>query len=823
VCAEGDPDAFVTKTATLPTVIAGGIASYTITVTAGGDANSTNVELTDVLPTGFSWTLGGADAGACSPGPPGPIAGTTTLTCSFGTMASGTSKTITVSTQTSASRCPAGVMITNTATLTAHGDSNPGNNSSGPVTITVKCPDVSVVKTTTTPTITAGAGATYKVVVTANGSSDSMNVVLTDPLPAGLTWTVGGPDAGACSPGSPVTGGNTLTCAFGTMAQNTTKTITLTATTSATSCPAINNTASVSSDGDTNSSNNTSGPVKITVSCADVKVVKTTTTPAIAAGDQASYSVVVTANGPGTSTNVTLSDTLPAGLNWTVGGQDAGACSPASPVTGGTTLTCGFGSVAQGTTKTITLSAVTTAANCSAINNTASVSATGDANSSNNTSGPIRITVNCPDVSVNKTTTTPTMSAGGTASYTVTVTAGGTGSSSNVVLTDTLPSGLIWTVGGANAASCSPASPVAGGTTLTCNFGTLGQGSTRAITVGAVTTAASCPAIYNTAGVGATVDGNSNNNSSGPVKITVNCADVRVTKTTTTPTISAGGIAGYTVTVTAGGTGSSSNVVLTDTLPSGLGWTVGGVSAASCSPASPVAGGTTLTCNFGTLAQASTRTITLTATTDATSCPSISNTATVSASIDGGTTNNTTGPVVIAVNGCAVTRGKTVGFWRNVNGHAILDPGGEGNIDTPMSIGGATRGFRATTTAQSDKILGNGVCEPGSPAIFLTPCSLSAGLGVNTLENLAGQTLALTYNIGRIAGYTSHTISTLGCVNKLTSALTSAPLSLSPNSSVSNVLAAANKLINGSKSGGTTTQTQTAEMNGLLGGCINAE
>ena len=211
VCAEGNPDAFVVKTATVPTVIAGGIASYTITVTAGGDANSTNVKLTDVLPTGFNWTLGGTDAAACSPGPPGPIAGNTTLTCTFGTMASGASKTITLSTQTSTSRCPAGVTIMNTATLTADGDSNTSNNSSGPITITVKCPDVSVVKTTTTPTITAGATATYNVVVTANGSGNSTNVVLTDVLPAGLAWTVGGRTEASCSPASPVAGGTTLT------------------------------------------------------------------------------------------------------------------------------------------------------------------------------------------------------------------------------------------------------------------------------------------------------------------------------------------------------------------------------------------------------------------------------------------------------------------------------------------------------------------------------------------------------------------------------------------------------------------------------------
>ena len=80
----------------------------------------------------------------------------------------------------------------------------------------------------------------------------------------------------------------------------------------------------MSSDADTNSSNNTSGPVKITVNCAaDVKVVKTTTTPTVTAGGQASYGITVTANGPASSTNVVLTDLLPAGLTWTVGGRTA--------------------------------------------------------------------------------------------------------------------------------------------------------------------------------------------------------------------------------------------------------------------------------------------------------------------------------------------------------------------------------------------------------------------------------------------------------------------------------------------------------------------
>jgi uncharacterized repeat protein (TIGR01451 family) len=296
-----------------------------------------------------------------------------------------------------------------------------------------------------------------------------------------------------------------------------------------------------------------------------------------------------------------------------------------------------------------------------------------------------------------------------------------------------------------------------------------------------------------------------------------------VTKTTSTPTVAVGATATYTVTVTAGGDANATGVALTDVLPSGLAWTVGGANAASCSPASPVAGGTTLTCNFGAMTRGTSRTITLSATVGGASCPAIANRASVTAVNDRNAANDVTGPVVITVDHCSATRGFTVGFWHNQNGHAILDPDGDGRLAAPVAIGGAARGFTVQTIAESDRILSNDACSAGSPVIFPTPCTLSKDLGLNTLENLAAQTLALAFNVGRVAGYGGQTLAGLGCGGKLTSALTAAPVSLSAASTVGDVLAAANRLINGSKGSGTTTEAQAAAMNGLLGGCVNRE
>ena len=607
VCA-GQADVSVTKRTTTPLVSPGESVSYNIDVVVTGGVPATNVVLTDTLPAGLGWTVGGPNAGACTGGPVLP--GGSTLTCAFGTVNPGDLVSLTLTATAASGNCPT---ISNTASVTSDADDNPDNDSSGPIAITVRCSDVKVVKTAGSAVINAGANALYSVTVTANGPGSSNNVVMTDVLPAGLSWTVGGPDAAACSPASPVAGGTTLTCSFGLMASGATKTVTLTAATTTASCTAINNTATVTADGDGNAANNSSGPIVITVGCPDVSVRKTATASAVNVGATAGYSVVVTANGPGSSPNVTLTDVLPGGLTWTVSGPDAAACAPASPVTGGTTLTCLFGTMAQGSTRTITISAPTSPANCPSIANTATVTAGGDTNAGNNTSGPIAIGVICaPDIAVSKTTTTPSVNLGANASYGIEVVAGGTATSTGVRLVDVVPGppSMSWTVSGGGASACSP-NPVAGGSTLTCDFGTMAGGSARSIVLTAATTAAACGSLSNMATVTANVDNNLGNNSAGPVLIDVRCPNVSIAKTATTPVIQPGGVARYSITVTANGPGHSQDVALTDTLPVGAVWTIGGPHAAACTPTSPVPGGVTLTCNFGQLAPGETRTITL--------------------------------------------------------------------------------------------------------------------------------------------------------------------------------------------------------------------
>lgn len=160
--------------------------------------------------------------------------------------------------------------------------------------------------------------------------------------------------------------------------------------------------------------------------------------------------------------------------------------------------------------------------------------------------------------------------------------------------------------------------------------------------------------------------------------------------------------------------------------------------------------------------------------------------------------------------------GLTMGFWGNKNGVARINGAG-GYVANAVNIG---RGANIDTQAESLKVLPNtlNACGKGSPIIFsdqtLTKnCSLATGVNFGSLNTLAAQTLALGYNIKLVSGYTGQTIGDLSCspVGALTS-----------SSTVNDAFTAAVALINGSASGGTTTQSSIGAMNQLLG-CLNRE
>jgi len=117
-------------------------------------------------------------------------------------------------------------------------------------------------------------------------------------------------------------------------------------------------------------------------------------------------------------------------------------------------------------------------------------------------------------------------------------------------------------------------------------------------------------------------------------------ADASIDKEAVVDPIVAGEDASFTVTVHAGGTGASENVVLTDLNDTGHGWTVAGTDAGDCVD-TQVPDGETLTCNFGDVPNGEDRTVTITMTSDEGDCAlGIANTASVASSNDHDASNN---------------------------------------------------------------------------------------------------------------------------------------------------------------------------------------
>ena len=207
-------DVSITKTAAPSPVVAGDDVTYTLTVSNSGPLNATSVTVTDTLPTQMAWVSATPSQGSCS--------GTTTVTCSLGTINNGSSATITIV----ATATRAGT-FSNTASVTAtEFDPDSGNNSSTvPVTaLQVKTADVSIVKAATA-SVSVGNDVTYTLTVHNNGPETADGVTVADPLPVGLTWK-----STTTSVGVTCTGTSLVTCTLGNMASGATALITITAT-----------------------------------------------------------------------------------------------------------------------------------------------------------------------------------------------------------------------------------------------------------------------------------------------------------------------------------------------------------------------------------------------------------------------------------------------------------------------------------------------------------------------------------------------------------------------------------------------------------------
>ena len=607
-------DVHVLKTADNGTISAGATAAFTITASNAGPGTAKGVTLTDTLPAGVTWT---EDSASCS-------ITTGVLSCNFGDLASGATAVVHVSGKTSNANCAG---LDNTAVVAALNEKAADQlDNQSSASIDVNCPDIGVTKTADVGTISAGDTAAFTVTITNHGPGVAMDVHVADTLPAGVTWTLDPTVAGCAIVGT------ALTCDFATLADGASVELHIKGETKAANCGTLDNNVVVSASNeipDDQFPNEASA--SITVLCPTIVITKTADKDTVTAGDGIGFVIEVTNTGAGSAFNVAVSDTLPtnAGLGWSI---DAANSSPGWSISGGV-LSFGPATLAGSASTHVHIVSGTAAATCGDVPNLASVTFTGGTGSDDST-----ITVECPDINVLKTPDSGTVNAGQNAVFTIVVSnsaAAGTGTAHDVTLTDNLPAGYVWTLGGADKLDCS-IDTVPSPDVLSCDFGDLAPGESRTITLTAPTTGSNCAVIPNTATVAASNEGQDKlGNNSDSASIDVLCADISITKVANPEgPVNAGDTIGFDITVTNSGDGTATGVVMTDELPAGIDWSAGDPTGDTSGVECAIESGT-LTCTDDAMAPTDSFTIHISGATTAADCGTVDNTASVTSGNDG--------------------------------------------------------------------------------------------------------------------------------------------------------------------------------------------
>lgn len=247
--------------------------------------------------------------------------------------------------------------------------------------------DLGVTKSDSPDPVVAGTGLVYTVEVTNFGPSTAVNVLVSDILPAGVTIdSVAATGGASCNAGVPGDPAQPTVCAFDSMADGATESMTVEVTVLPQTTGLLHNDVSVSSDtADSNNANDLASETTTVEGSADLSIVKSDAPDPVVAGAELSYTLEVTNNGPSTASMVVVEDVLPGEVSFlgTTILEGGGTCDENVP----NQVRCEVGDLDPGEMFVVVIDVLVDAGvpDGTVILNTASVSsATGDPDPLNN-------------------------------------------------------------------------------------------------------------------------------------------------------------------------------------------------------------------------------------------------------------------------------------------------------------------------------------------------------------------------------------------------------------------------------------------------------
>ena len=730
-------DLAITKTDSPDPVLVNGQLTYTLSVINNGPSNASGVVITDVIPA--TLTIVSATSASATVNTVG-----NTVTFTVGNLNSGSTATATIVVSVNDITI---TTVANTATVTStETDSNNANNTSTTNTAVTPVADLRITKTDSVDPVIAGGTMSYTLTVTNDGPSAATNVVVTDVLPAGLTFS-----GATASQGTVNNASGTVTANLGNLANGASATVTINVNVSPTATGTLSNTATVTgTQTDDDATNNSDTETTAINAQVDLAVTKTDGLTTVISGNNLTYTIVVTNNGPSQATNVNLTDALPATLTYS-----SHTVSQGTGTINGQNFSAALGTLAPGASATVTIVAAVSGTATGTISNTAAATAAEtDTNNANNSATDTTTATPQIDLQITKSDTPDPVIAGNQLTYTIQVTNAGPSTATGVTVTDVLPATVTFVSGTSTVGSVSNSSG-----TVTGTIGTLATGASATVTLVVNVAPTARGTISNTATVAGTqTDTNSANNTATTTSTANGSIDLTIAKTDSADPVIAGNTLTYTMTVTNNGPSTATNVVVTDVLPSSISFT-----SASASQGTVSNNAGTVTANVGTLAPGASATITIvTGVPSSITQQTLSNTATVTATeTDTNSANNSATQTTQAIAFSTLS-----GFsYIDSNRNGIRDAGELPIAGVLIALSGSnflgtTVSLQATTDTNGQYVFSN--LLPGTYSLQQTqPTGLQDGnasvgtgaggtAGSNQITTITvnGGTVAVDYNFG---------------------------------------------------------------------------
>lgn len=577
-------DLTITKSGSPNPVLPGETLSYTLDYANDGPDDASGVTVSDTLPSGVAFVSATAPC----------VESAGMVTCNIGTLAASASGQILIVVSVDSAVAP-GTTLTNNASISSVSPTDPdlSNNGASVTTTVPEIADLAIVKGDDVDPVLPGDNLIYSVDYINNGPSIATTVEIIDVLPADVSFVSA---SAGCSEGSGV-----VTCDIGTVAPGASGQVVIEVVVSPSAIPGstIINDAAISMDPaiqDLVPGNNSASETTTIQAVADMSIGKSDDFDPVVAGTRLTYTIDYDNLGVSDATGVEVVDTLPGGVTFVSATPDQGTCSQAGGV-----IDCDLGDVAAASAPGQILVVVDVPANTApgtSLTNTAGISSDIiDQVPSNDTTTETTQVVAEADMSISKEDVVDPVMAGDPIVYTLTYQNLGPSDATGAQVIDTLPAGVSFVSATPDQGTCIEASG-----SVSCNVGAMSAGDSGQISIVVdVPTDASEGTLSNTATISSDIVDPEPSNDSATESTTVGAsADLSVTKVGTPDPVSPGDNLIYTVSVSNAGPSTAVDVVVTDTLPAGVGFVSATPDAGICSEAGGV-----VTCMVGDLAPGS--------------------------------------------------------------------------------------------------------------------------------------------------------------------------------------------------------------------------